>query len=150
MYKLSIFVSVRRAHLPNSSFKGDGVRVFLSGRDRPYGQDLHAPTKLLSDTLQAQVVQECPQPGATVSSVATSHGINANVIRKSMPLYRDQPAATVVSGRYRPKQSLANSSAVDPKRPPRSAAIAEKQSPAANIGSSKHTLPLIKIVACPR
>ena len=26
-------VSVRRTHLPNSSFKGDGVRVFLSGLD---------------------------------------------------------------------------------------------------------------------
>ncbi|WP_238706643.1 transposase [Pseudomonas juntendi] len=33
------------------------------------------------------------QPGATVSSVAISHGINANVIRKWMPLYRDQPVA---------------------------------------------------------
>uniref|UniRef100_UPI0012FE7B40 transposase n=1 Tax=Pseudomonas asplenii TaxID=53407 RepID=UPI0012FE7B40 len=43
---------------------------------------------------KAQVVQECLQPGATVSSVAISHGINANVIRKWMPLYRDQPAAT--------------------------------------------------------
>jgi len=42
---------------------------------------------------KAQVVQECLQPGATVSSVAISHGINANVIRKWMPLYRDQPAA---------------------------------------------------------
>lgn len=30
---------------------------------------------------KAQVVQECLQPGATVSSVAISHGINANVIR---------------------------------------------------------------------
>ncbi|MCQ4261088.1 transposase, partial [Stutzerimonas stutzeri] len=36
----------------------------------------------------------CLQPGATVSSVAISHGINANVIRKWLPLYRDQlPAA---------------------------------------------------------
>jgi transposase len=43
---------------------------------------------------KAQVVQECLQPGATVSSVAISHGINANVIRKWMPLYRDQPATT--------------------------------------------------------
>lgn len=31
---------------------------------------------------QAQVVKECLQPGATVSSVAIAHGINANVIRK--------------------------------------------------------------------
>ncbi|ENQ7793627.1 IS66-like element accessory protein TnpA [Pseudomonas aeruginosa] len=43
---------------------------------------------------KAQVVRECLQPGATVSSVAISHGINANVIRKWLPLYRDQlPAA---------------------------------------------------------
>ena len=43
---------------------------------------------------KAQVVQECLQPGATVSSVAIRHGINANVIRKWLPLYRDQlPAA---------------------------------------------------------
>ncbi|MEB0223799.1 IS66-like element accessory protein TnpA [Pseudomonas sp. 10S4] len=39
---------------------------------------------------KAQVVQECLQPGATLSSVAISHGINANVIRKWLPLYRDQ------------------------------------------------------------
>mgnify|MGYP000420041531 FL=1 len=44
---------------------------------------------------KAQVVQECLQPGATVSSVAIRHGINANVIRKWLPLYRDQPPATL-------------------------------------------------------
>ncbi|WP_093199742.1 transposase [Pseudomonas yamanorum] len=33
-------------------------------------------------SFKAQVVQECLQPGATVFSVAISHGINANVIRK--------------------------------------------------------------------
>ena len=32
---------------------------------------------------KAQVVQECLQPGATLSSVAISHGINANVISDS-------------------------------------------------------------------
>ena len=41
---------------------------------------------------KAQVVQECLQPGASVSSVAIRHGINANVIRKWLPLYR-LPAA---------------------------------------------------------
>ncbi|HBO1343793.1 MULTISPECIES: IS66-like element accessory protein TnpA [Pseudomonas] len=46
---------------------------------------------------KAQVVQECLQPGATVSSVAISHGINANVIRKWLPLYRDQPPAALPS-----------------------------------------------------
>ncbi|MFJ4348401.1 IS66-like element accessory protein TnpA [Pseudomonas sp. NPDC089401] len=43
---------------------------------------------------KAQVVQECLQPGATVSRVAISHGINANVIRKWLPLYRDHTATT--------------------------------------------------------
>jgi transposase-like protein len=56
---------------------------------------------------KAQVVQECLQPGATVSGVAISHGINANVIRKWLPLYRDQlPAAlpAFVPLRATPKQ----------------------------------------------
>lgn len=46
-------------------------------------------------SFKAQVVQECLQPGATLSSVAFSHGINANVIRKWLPLYRDQPPAVL-------------------------------------------------------
>ena len=57
---------------------------------------------------KAQVVQECLQPGATVSSVAIRHGINANVIRKWLPLYRDQPPAALpafVPVRAAPKRS---------------------------------------------
>lgn len=46
-------------------------------------------------SFKAQVVQECLQPGATISGVAISHGINANVIRKWMTLYRDQPPAAL-------------------------------------------------------
>ena len=46
-------------------------------------------------SFKAQVVQECLQPGVSISSVAISHGINANVIRKWLPLYRDQPTATL-------------------------------------------------------
>ncbi|OZY58660.1 hypothetical protein CJF39_14705 [Pseudomonas lundensis] len=42
-------------------------------------------------SFKAQVVQECLQPGASISSVAISHGINANVIRKWLPLFRDHP-----------------------------------------------------------
>jgi len=44
---------------------------------------------------KAQVVQECLQPGASVSSVAISHGINANVIRKWLPIYRDKAVASL-------------------------------------------------------
>ncbi|WLG42759.1 transposase [Pseudomonas sp. FP1740] len=46
---------------------------------------------------KAQVVQEYLQPGATISSVAISHGINANVIRKWLPLYRDQSATYLLA-----------------------------------------------------
>lgn len=44
---------------------------------------------------KAQVVQECLLPGATVSSVAIAHGINANVIRKWLPLYRHASVAAL-------------------------------------------------------
>ena len=65
---------------------------------------------------KAQVVQECLQPGATVSSVAIRHGINANVIRKWLPLYRDQlPAALPAFVPVR----------VTPKRPTDAAVIIE-------------------------
>jgi len=74
--------------------QGRWCRVFISGRNHLYRHDFQAPTKLLPKPFKAQVVQECLQPGATVSSVAISHGINANVIRKWMLLYRDQSAAT--------------------------------------------------------
>ncbi|MGO2452799.1 MULTISPECIES: hypothetical protein [unclassified Pseudomonas] len=36
-----------------------------------------------------------PAPDVSISSVAISHGINANVIRKWLPIYRDQPPATL-------------------------------------------------------
>ncbi|MCF5686838.1 IS66-like element accessory protein TnpA [Pseudomonas sp. PA-1-3F] len=44
-------------------------------------------------SFKAQVVQECLQPGVSISSVAISYGINANVIRKWLLLYHDQPPA---------------------------------------------------------
>lgn len=46
-------------------------------------------------SFKAQVVQECLQPGTSISSVAISHGINANVIRNWLPLFRDQLPATL-------------------------------------------------------
>ncbi|HLD66580.1 MAG TPA: transposase [Pseudomonas sp.] len=65
---------------------------------------------------KAQVVQECLQPGATVSSVAIRHGINANVIRKWLPLYRDQLPVTLPA--FVPAR-------VTPKRPAEAAVIIE-------------------------
>jgi transposase len=67
-------------------------------------------------TFKAQVVQECLQPGATLSSVAISHGINANVIRKWLPLYRDQPSAALpafVPLRARPKRQAEGAAIIE-------------------------------------
>ncbi|EKT4480463.1 transposase [Pseudomonas putida] len=65
---------------------------------------------------KALVVQECLQPGASISSVAISHGINASVIRKWMPLYREQPATSLPA--FVPLKAA-------PKRPSESLAIVE-------------------------
>ncbi len=42
-------------------------------------------------TFKAQVVQECEQPGISVAAIAMRHGINANVVRRWLPLYCDRP-----------------------------------------------------------
>lgn len=65
---------------------------------------------------KAQVVQECLQPGATVSSVAIAHGINANVIRKWLPLYRHTSVAALPA--FVPLKA-------PPKRPSEASAIIE-------------------------
>ncbi|MEA9978571.1 MULTISPECIES: IS66-like element accessory protein TnpA [unclassified Pseudomonas] len=54
-----------------------------------YQADHHAPTTFLPQVFKAQVVQECLQPGASIASVALGHGINANLVRKWIPLHRD-------------------------------------------------------------
>ncbi|KAA3532983.1 MULTISPECIES: IS66-like element accessory protein TnpA [Pseudomonas syringae group] len=35
-----------------------------------------------SKSFKAQVIQECAQPGASIASVALSHGLNANLVHK--------------------------------------------------------------------
>ena len=67
-------------------------------------------------SFKAQVVQECLQPGATISGVAISYGINANVIRKWMLLYRDQPPAVLtafIPVKFTPKRQSETSAVVD-------------------------------------
>ncbi|WP_122284566.1 IS66-like element accessory protein TnpA [Pseudomonas syringae group genomosp. 3] len=39
--------------------------------------------------VKAQIVQECLQPGVSIASVALRHGVNANLVRKWIPIYRD-------------------------------------------------------------
>jgi len=41
-------------------------------------------------TFKAQIVQECLQPGMSMASVALRHGINASLVRKWIPAYRDR------------------------------------------------------------
>lgn len=40
-----------------------------------------------------EVVAQCLAPGASVSAVAMSHRINANVVRKWLPRHRERPGA---------------------------------------------------------
>ncbi|MDF3932206.1 hypothetical protein [Pseudomonas citronellolis] len=44
---------------------------------------------------KSQFVQECIKPGASVAGGALSHGSDANVVRKWLPLHCDQPATTL-------------------------------------------------------
>ncbi|WP_367399028.1 transposase [Pseudomonas mandelii] len=44
---------------------------------------------------KVQVVHECEQPGVSVAAIAMSHGISTNVVRRWLPLYRDQQVATL-------------------------------------------------------
>lgn len=39
---------------------------------------------------KAQPVQECLQPSVLMVSVARRHGVNANLVRKWIPAYRDR------------------------------------------------------------
>nr|WP_240043363.1 transposase [Pseudomonas ovata] len=41
-------------------------------------------------SFKTQVVQACEQPGVSVAAIAIRHGINAHVVRRWIPLYRDQ------------------------------------------------------------
>ncbi|MBV7527260.1 transposase [Pseudomonas sp. PDM29] len=46
-------------------------------------------------SFKTQVVHECVQPGVSVEAIAMRHGINANVVRRWLPLYRDHPPAVL-------------------------------------------------------
>lgn len=70
-------------------------------------------------SFKAQVVQECEPPGISVAAIAMSHGINANVVRRWIPLFRDQQ--TVALPEFVPvKVALAT-----PKPKPQASAIIE-------------------------
>ncbi|NWD66888.1 transposase [Pseudomonas gingeri] len=46
-------------------------------------------------SFKSQVVKECQQPGVSVAAIAMSHGINANVVRRWLPLFSDQQTSTL-------------------------------------------------------
>ena len=45
--------------------------------------------------LKAQIVQECLLPDVSIASVALRHGINTNLVRKWIPVFRDQLPSTL-------------------------------------------------------
>jgi transposase-like protein len=48
-----------------------------------------------SKSFKAQVVHECQPPGVSLTAIEMSNGINANVVRRWLPLYRDQQAVAL-------------------------------------------------------
>lgn len=48
-----------------------------------------------SKPFKPQVVQECLSPDVSIASVALRHGINANLVRKWIPIYRDRQACAL-------------------------------------------------------
>lgn len=56
-----------------------------------------AVRRTYSPQLKREVVAQCLAPGASVSAVAMNHRINANVVRKWLPLYREHGGKTAVT-----------------------------------------------------
>lgn len=50
-----------------------------------------------SQSFKAQVVQECLRPGISIASVALRHGINANLVRKWIPVPRDHQVPALLA-----------------------------------------------------
>ena len=92
--RCAISVSVRQSHLADACDKGDVLHLKIGGHHRPYRQDFHAPKNFLSQTVKSPSRPGCLQPGVSMASVVLRHGINANLVRKWIPAYRDRlPAA---------------------------------------------------------
>ncbi len=56
-----------------------------------------ASRRTYSLQFKREVVAQCLAPGASVSAVAMSHRINANVVRKWLPRYREQSGAALAT-----------------------------------------------------
>jgi len=56
--------------------------------------ETHKSRRAYAQQFKREVIAQCQMPGASVSAIALSHGINANVIRKWLPRRAPQPAAT--------------------------------------------------------
>ncbi|MFY7914840.1 MAG: IS66-like element accessory protein TnpA [Rubrivivax sp.] len=80
-----------------------------------------AVRRTYSPQIKREVVAQCLAPGASVSAVAMSHRINANVVRKWLPRYREHGGETAVT--MLPVKVTSASPAVAPKpRSPESTA----------------------------
>ncbi|WP_338508272.1 transposase [Pseudomonas poae] len=77
-------VSVRPSHLPNPAKPRHGVHLNLSRHQfQPFKRVFHAAnTPSYSKSFNAQIIQECAQPGASIANVALSHSLNANLVHK--------------------------------------------------------------------
>ncbi|MHC8339338.1 IS66-like element accessory protein TnpA [Pseudomonas sp. HLT2-19-2] len=54
---------------------------------------MQPPRRSYSKSFKIQIIQECVQPGASIASVALSHGINANLVHKWIRLQAQTSAS---------------------------------------------------------
>jgi hypothetical protein len=77
-----MYVRVRRSHLPDPSYKGNGVHLKYVDTIILIVRIAMRQRTSYPKYFKAQVVQECLEPGVSMASVALRHGINANLVRK--------------------------------------------------------------------
>lgn len=88
-----LYVSGQPTHLQNPSIKGDGVHLKYVDTIALIARITMRQRTSYPKPFKAQVVQECLQPDVSIASIALRHGINANLVRKWIPLYRDRQQA---------------------------------------------------------
>nr|WP_241229140.1 transposase [Pseudomonas syringae] len=69
------------------------------------GYFMHPTRRSYSKSFKDQVIQECAQPGASIASIALSHGLNFNLVHKWIRLQTQnstvlQPVEAVYLARF--------------------------------------------------
>ena len=77
-------VSVRPTHLPDTAAEGHGPSSGFSMRPQ---------RRTYSKSFEAQVIQECSEPGASIANIALGYSLNANLVHKWIRLLTQKTTA---------------------------------------------------------